>query len=114
MTRYLISGSRRCDDLPRRGASRRGRTLRTRWSARPRTPACRVFGGGLKDQKETSDVGIDGTISDSVPQENKQYVGGFAVIDVPSREEALQWAAKFAVACRCAQDVREFVPDPAV
>jgi hypothetical protein len=73
-----------------------------------------VFGGGLKAHEETSVVGIDGTISDSVSQENKQYVGGFAVIDVPSREEALQWAAKFAVACRCAQDVREFVPDPAV
>jgi hypothetical protein len=36
------------------------------------------------------------------------------IIDVPSREEALQWAAKIAVACRCAQEVREFGPDPAV
>jgi len=41
-----------------------------------------------------------------------QYLGGFAVVDVPSREAALQWAAKFAVACGCAQEVREFVPDP--
>jgi hypothetical protein len=30
---------------------------------------------------------------------------------VPSREEALQWAAKIAVACRCAQEVRELMPD---
>lgn len=29
-------------------------------------------------------------------------------------DEALEWAAKFAVACRCAQEVREFVPDPLV
>jgi hypothetical protein len=29
-------------------------------------------------------------------------------------QEALKWAAKIAVACRCAQDVREFLPDPAV
>ena len=36
------------------------------------------------------------------------------IIDVPSREEALQWATKIAVACRCAQEVREFGPDPAV
>jgi hypothetical protein len=36
------------------------------------------------------------------------------VIDVPAREEALKWAAKLAVACRCAQDVREFLLDPAV
>ena len=36
------------------------------------------------------------------------------VIEVPSREAALEWAAKIAVACRCAQEVREFMPDPAV
>jgi hypothetical protein len=26
--------------------------------------------------------------------------------------EALEWAAKIAAACRCAQEVREFGPDP--
>ena len=36
------------------------------------------------------------------------------VVDVPTREEALKWAAKTADACRCAQEVREFMPDPAV
>jgi len=41
-----------------------------------------------------------------------EAVGGFAIVDVPTREEALQWAAKFAVACRCAQEVRELQPDP--
>jgi hypothetical protein len=39
---------------------------------------------------------------------------GSAVVDVPSREEALEWAAKIAVACRCAQEVRELLPDPTV
>ncbi len=34
------------------------------------------------------------------------------VVDVPSREVALAWAAKLAVACRCAQEVRELMPDP--
>jgi hypothetical protein len=41
-------------------------------------------------------------------------VGGFWIVDVQSREQALEWAAKTAVACRCAQEVREFMPDPAV
>ena len=69
-----------------------------------------VFGGGLENQK-ASIVGTDGTITDgSYPE----AVAGFSVVDVPSREEALEWAAKIAVACRCAQDVREFMPDPAV
>ena len=31
---------------------------------------------------------------------------------VPSREEALRWAAKIAVACRCAQEVRAIGADP--
>ena len=41
-------------------------------------------------------------------------MGGLTILDVPSREEALQWAAKIAAACRCAQEVREFMTDPAV
>jgi hypothetical protein len=72
-----------------------------------------VFGGGLKSQEEVSVVGTDGTVTDG-PPERKAYIGGFAVVDVASREEALDWAAKFAVACRCAQEVREFVFDPTV
>ncbi len=70
-----------------------------------------VFGGGLKDHEEASVVVTDGTVTDGPYPESRQYLGGFAVVDVPSREEALEWAAKIAVACHCAQDVREFVPD---
>jgi hypothetical protein len=69
-----------------------------------------VFGGGL-DWQPASVVATDGTVTDgSYPE----AVGGFCVVDVPSREEALKWAAKNAVACRCAQEVREFMPDSAV
>ena len=71
-----------------------------------------VFGGGLKSQEEVSVVGTDGTVTDG--PERKAYIGGFSVVDVASREEALGWAAKIAVACRCAQEVREFVFDPTV
>jgi hypothetical protein len=67
-----------------------------------------VFGGGLHSREEVSVVATDGTVTDGA--ESKAYIGGFSVVDVPSREEALQWAAKLAVACRCAQEVREFGP----
>ena len=73
-----------------------------------------VFGGGLHSREEVSVVATDGTVTDGPSPESKAYIGGFAVVDVPSREEALEWAAKIAVACRCAQEVREFVPDPTV
>jgi hypothetical protein len=68
-----------------------------------------VFGGGLHSHETVSVVGTDGTVTDGA--ESKAYIGGFSVIDVSSREEALEWAARIAAACRCAQEVREFVPD---
>jgi len=71
-----------------------------------------VFGGGLHSQEEVSVVATDGTVTDG--PERKAYIGGFSIVDVSSREDALGWAAKFAVACRCAQEVREFLFDPAV
>jgi hypothetical protein len=70
-----------------------------------------VFGGGLQRQQATI-VATDGTIADGPYPETKAVIGGFSVVDVPSREEALAWAAKFAAACRCAQEVREIMPDP--
>jgi len=69
-----------------------------------------VFGGGLESQK-ASIVATDATVTDGPYPE---AIGGLCVVDVPSREEALEWAAKIAVACRCAQEVREFMPDPTV
>jgi hypothetical protein len=67
-----------------------------------------VCGGGLGDQRATI-VGTDGTVTDGP---HPEAIGGLTVVEVPSREEALEWAAKIAVACRCAQEVREFGPDP--
>jgi hypothetical protein len=68
-----------------------------------------VFGAGLESQK-ASVVATDGTVTDGPYRETKEVIGGFCVVDVPSREEALEWAAKTAVACRCAQEVRELLP----
>jgi hypothetical protein len=73
-----------------------------------------VFGGGLVSLEEVSVVATDGTVTDGPHPEGKAYIGGFAVVDVPSRDEVLEWAAKIAVACRCAQEVREFVPGSTV
>jgi hypothetical protein len=70
-----------------------------------------VFGAGLHSQK-ASVVATDGTVTDGPYPETKEVIGGFCVVDVPSREEALKWAAKTASACRCAQEVRELMPDP--
>ncbi len=70
-----------------------------------------IFGGGLFSQR-ASIVAPDGTVSDGPFPETKAVVGGFSIIEVPSREEALMWAGKIAAACRCAQEVREIMDDP--
>lgn len=67
-----------------------------------------VSSGGLQDQP-ASIVTTDGTVTDGPYPE---AIGGYTLIDVPSREEALDWAARIAVACRCAQEVREIGFDP--
>jgi hypothetical protein len=72
-----------------------------------------VFGGGVVSQR-ASVVATDGTVTARPYPETKAVIGGFSVVDVPSRAEALEWAAKIAVACRCAQEVREIMPDPDV
>ncbi|WBB80580.1 YciI family protein [Micromonospora sp. WMMD882] len=70
-----------------------------------------VFGAGLERQ-QSSVVTTDGLVTDGPFPETKEVIGGFVVVDVASRAEALAWAAKIAVACRCAQEVRELMADP--
>jgi hypothetical protein len=72
-----------------------------------------VFSGGLESER-ASIVATDGTVTDGPYPETKEVIGGLTVVDVPSREEALKWAAKIAAACRCAQEVRVFQPGPDV
>jgi hypothetical protein len=70
-----------------------------------------VFGGGLLSQR-ASIVATDGTVSAGPYPETKAVIGGFSIIETPSREDALAWAARFAATCRCAQEVREIMFDP--
>ena len=69
-----------------------------------------IFGGGLQRQR-SSIVATDGNITDGPVPETKAVLGGFSIIEVASREDALVWAARIANACRCAQEVREIMFD---
>jgi hypothetical protein len=73
-----------------------------------------VFGGGLSEEVGPVTVAGDGTVTAGTYPQTSQLDGGFAVVDVPSREDAVEWAARIATACRCAQELREFMPDPEV
>ena len=70
-----------------------------------------IFGGGIQRQQSTI-VATDGSVSGGRVPEAKAVVGGFSIIEVPSRDEAIVWAARIARGCRCAQEVREIMFDP--
>lgn len=64
--------------------------------------------GGLEEEPANL-VGTHGTVTDGP---SPDFIGGITIVDVPSREDALKWAAKIAAACRCAQEVRAIGFDP--
>jgi hypothetical protein len=108
MTRYLISmGTHAMDHIPDEDMPA---VAKAAHAAVQEAVNAGVFvcAGGLEDQR-ASIVATDGTVTDGPYPE---AIGGLTVVEVPSREEALKWAAKIAVACRCAQEVREFGADP--
>jgi hypothetical protein len=71
-----------------------------------------VFGGGIEEQVAPVLVAADGSISAEI-YPGSRLKGGFTILELPTREDAFGWARKIAVACRCAQEVREFMFDPA-
>lgn len=71
-----------------------------------------VFGGGINEDVSPWMVAADGTVTNETYPQTKEFSGGFCVLELPSREAAVQWAAKIAKACRCSQELREFQYDP--
>ena len=50
-----------------------------------------IFGGGVLRQR-ASIVAVEGTIAEGPVPETKAVIGGFSILEVSSREEALAWA----------------------
>jgi len=53
-------------------------------------------------------VAGDGTVKNETYTQTKELTGGFCVLELPSHEVAVAWAAMLAQACRCSQELREF------
>ncbi len=70
-----------------------------------------VFGGGIEEGVDPVLVAADGSVSaETYP--GTQIKGGFTILELPDRTAAELWASKIAVACRCSQELREFMFDP--
>ena len=107
MTKYLVSFPAPAMDVPAEempavsDASRR--VIREAKAA-----GIYVFGGGINAEFGPRMVAADGTVTNQTYPQTRELDGGFCVLELPSREVAIQWAAKLAKACRCSQELREF------
>jgi hypothetical protein len=70
-----------------------------------------VFGGGIAEDVAPVLVSADGTVSTAL-YPGTEFTGGFTILELPDRKTAEEWARKIAVACRCSQELREFMFDP--
>lgn len=112
MARYLISFDDGSMDLSEEEMRQAGVAAHEVVRAAQESGAW-IFGGGLSSQRATI-VDPDGSVGLGPFPETKAVLGGFAIVDVGTLDEALTWAERFAVACRCAQEVREIMYDPLV
>ena len=71
-----------------------------------------VFGGALDESAPALLVDSSGQSAEGTYPETGPMSGGFAILHVNSHDEAVQWAARLAQACRCAQELRMFHDDP--
>lgn len=71
-----------------------------------------VFGGGIDETVDAVLVAADGS-AHAGTYPGSRLTGGFTVLELPTREDAVEWAGKIAAACRCSQELREFGYDPA-
>ncbi len=71
-----------------------------------------VFGGGINEDVKSVPVSAAGEVT-SGTYSGTNMTCRFAVLELPTRRDAKEWARKIAVACRCSQELREFMHDPA-
>lgn len=72
-----------------------------------------VFGGGIDESVPPILVSGDGTVAEGGYPWAPPLNGGFCVLELPTREDAIGWSARIAKACRCDQELRVFGFDPA-
>jgi hypothetical protein len=72
----------------------------------------RVFVGGMAPASEAVSVRTKSpgntVVTDGPYMESKEHIGGFWVLECASRDEAIEWGRKAAIACRAPVEVRPF------
>lgn len=71
------------------------------------------FGGGIDESVAPVLIGADGSRQEGAHPLRALLDGGYTVLDLATRAEAEQWAARIAAACRCPQELYVFGDDRA-
>lgn len=111
MTKYLISFPARAMAVPAEDLASVGEAARE-VVREAKAAGVYVFGGGINEAVAPLMVAADGTVKDETYPQTRELNGGFCILQLPSREAAVWWAARMADACRCSQELREFGDDP--
>jgi len=111
MTKYLVSFPGRAMDVPDEDMAAVGEAAHA-VMREAKEAGVYVFAGGINEDVAPLMVAANGTVTNETYPQTKEFDGGFCVLELPSREAAVQWATKIARACRCAQELREFQYDP--
>jgi hypothetical protein len=111
MTKYLISFPGSAMDVPGEEMAAVGQAARA-VIREAKDAGVYVFSGGINEDIAPLMVAAEGTVTNETYPQTREFDGGFCVLELPTREAAVQWAAKLAKACRCSQELREFWYDP--
>ena len=68
-----------------------------------------VFAGGIEESVPPVLVSAGGNVAEGGYSWAPPLTGGFTVLELSSREDAIAWAARIAKACRCDQELRVIV-----
>ena len=111
MTKYLISFPAPAMTIPEGDWAAVGEAARA-VIREAKKAGVYVFAGGINEDVASQMVAADGTTTNETYPQTREFNGGFCVLELPSRDAAVEWAARIATACRCSQELREFQYDP--
>lgn len=109
--KYLISFPASAMDVPAEDLAAVGEAAR-QVIREAKAAGVYVFAGGINEAVAPRMVAADGTCTPETYPQTRSFDGGFCVLELPSRADAITWAARLAKACRCSQELREFQDDP--
>ena len=110
MTKYLISFPSEAMDVTAEDLPQVAETSRA-VIRQAKAAGVYVFAGGIHEGVVPVRIAADGGVSSEI-YPGSRLNGGFTVLELPTREDAVEWARRIAVGCRCAQELREFMYDP--